>query len=323
MPLWTILLSLAVLACALVTVTVWQTVLQLGAPELRLERFARFDHPGAWEIAEEIAPWAVRHGLEFLGGFRLLLQSEPMIFAWRSTATSEFFCQYQQGGQLQYDIVSIFGPRLGMTTTSTKDTFTLPQPPGVCVQAFPGQDLDGLWNRHVASREAFVRVFGEPQYRGEEFESLVLGSLRRQAEYVRSLPFWQFRGPWWFFVGRDRKKNRLASEVYDLTLLARTLGSATPDLLVDDGGAGREAIRAEPRAGQRLRVSASGSTADLRSAKRRSRRWLSLCRTSSTCYSAGIAHRHRVGIRTGCFGPSALRPFEPPPGDSALGAARR
>jgi hypothetical protein len=132
-----------------------------------------------------------------------------------------------------------------MTTASTKDTFTLPQPPGACVQAFPGADLDGLWSRHVASREAFVRVFGEPQHHGEDFESLVLGALKRQAEYVRSLRLWPFRGPWWFFVGRDRKKDRLASNVYDLDFLARTFQLPAPGrpLSDDEDALGREAVR--------------------------------------------------------------------------------
>lgn len=223
MPLWALILCLGALACALVTVTVWQSVLQIGAPDLRLEKVARFDRPEEWQTAEQIAPWAVRHGFEFLGGFRLRLQTEPLVFAWQSSETSEYLCQYQVGGQVQYDIISIFGPRLGMTTASTKDSFTLPQPPGACVQAFPGQDLEGLWNAHLSARAAFVRVFGEPRYHGENFESLVLGALRRQAEYVQSLPFWQFRGPWWFFVGRDRKKNRLASDVYDLAGLAQKM----------------------------------------------------------------------------------------------------
>ena len=93
------------------------------------------------------------------------------------------------------------------------------------MQAFPGQDLEQLWERHEESRSEFVRVFGDPNVPQDGFEGLVLGALKRQAAYVQSIPFWQLRGPWWFFVERDRKKDRLASEAYDLEWIATNVGT--------------------------------------------------------------------------------------------------
>ncbi|MEZ4647818.1 MAG: hypothetical protein R3E97_03365 [Candidatus Eisenbacteria bacterium] len=225
MPIWSACFGLVLLACVVVSFTIWQSVLQLSSPDLRLDRVARHERPDEWDVAEQVAPWAVRKGFDFLGAFQLRMQSEPLAFAWRRGDSAEYLCQYQVGGQVQYDIVSLFAPRIGLTTASTKDSFALPQPPGACVQAFPGEDLEQLWERHALARLEFTRVFGEPSTAEESFESLVLGALRRQAEYVQSIPFWQLRGPWWFFVERDRKKNRLASEAYDLEWIAKNVGT--------------------------------------------------------------------------------------------------
>lgn len=225
MPVWIWPAGVALLVWVLVALTIYQSVHQLGAPTLRLEKFPRPDHPAEWARAEEVAPWAARRGLEFVGAFRLLMQPAPVIFAWQAKETAEYFCQYQVGGQIQYDVVSIFGPDLGLTTSSSKDAFTLPQPSGVCVQAFHKADLDTLWSRHEDSRSAFVARFGAPRHLPGPFESMLLGALRKQAAYVQRIPMWPLRGAWWYFVTREAKKNRPASELYDLdALMERFLG---------------------------------------------------------------------------------------------------
>jgi hypothetical protein len=217
MPFWGWLIIVALVTFLAITLTVYNSVLQLNAPILGLEKVSRAARPAEWARAEEVAPFALTHGYEFHGAWELMVQPRTLAFVWRKPDRAEFFCQYQAATKVCYDLVSILGPELGLTTASSKDAFTLPSPPGAYTQAFHGAPLDHLWQRHQEARAALEARFGWAAQDGEGFETHVRRAIKRQTDYIRRLPLWALRGTWWYFVVRERKKDRPITDLYDLS----------------------------------------------------------------------------------------------------------
>lgn len=216
MPIWGWLIVTALVTFVAITLTVYNSVLQLNAPNLGLEKISRASRPAEWAKAEEAAPFAMRHGYDFHGAWELMVQPRTLAFVWQIPERAEFLCQYQGANKVCYDMVSIFGPELGLTTGNTKDALTLPSAPGAYTQVLHGADLEALWQRHQEGRSVLEARFGAAAKNGEEFETQVRRSIKRQTDYIRKLPFWALRGSWWYFVVREQRKNRPITELYDL-----------------------------------------------------------------------------------------------------------
>lgn len=216
MPFWGWLIVTALVIFVAITLTMYNSVLQLNAPDLGLEKISKGSRPAEWTKAEMAAPFATRHGYDFHGAWELMIQPRTLAFVWQMPDRAEFLCQYQAANRICYDLVSILGPETGLTTGNTKDALTLPTPPGSYTQAFHGADLDALWRHHQEGRAALESRFGPAPKNSDGFETHVRRAIKRQTDYIRKLPFWALRGSWWYFVVREQRKNRPITQLYDL-----------------------------------------------------------------------------------------------------------
>ncbi|MCF6284820.1 MAG: sulfatase-like hydrolase/transferase [Candidatus Hydrogenedentes bacterium] len=78
-----------------------------------------------------------------------------------------------------------------------------------------GMDLDNLFQKHEA---ALVHLH---QYKGlsianrwKSTQTRILDPIRRQTAHVKSLPFWQFRGVYWYFIRRTRMNNKSIAQQF-------------------------------------------------------------------------------------------------------------
>lgn len=161
--------------------------------------------------------WAASHGFVLMGAYRAL--GVPTT-AWFSRAEATRLVVYRMKGAAQIDLITELAGQNDVTTTSTKDSQLFPKRPGVWVQSFSGRDLDELWTLH-GEAVAYVRDrlrLGLGQL-PESFPEAIAGSTRKQMEYVRSLPYWPLRWPYWYFIRRRQVANKTVREQVESGLL--------------------------------------------------------------------------------------------------------
>jgi len=228
MPFWLTLLAVfPAFLLLFVIFVVFQTVLRLSQPGNGIHPVSREDFPEKYETACELEGWAVNQGFEFCGGFRLDTGTPIFVAAWQKPGQSEYLLEYQAPHLTHYDRVTIFAEDHALTTASTKDAQFLPQPIGSFVQSFPGLELDELMERHEGGRKYLRGEYGlMPVFIDAKIDELVNQAILRQMQYVRSIPFWAFRGPWWYFVNRETLKGQPVEVLYPPSLRSELPKSA-------------------------------------------------------------------------------------------------
>lgn len=190
------------------------TIQALGAPEDKIR--PRSHVPSTPEmrapmrLAEE---WAKENGYEDDIMFDFTITGDQGLFCrtWKNSSQRTVLVFYFGLGKHFLELVTIYDDKTGVTTTNAPDAHTLPAAPGAFIQCFPGSSLDELRELHANGRATLQRRTGlEPQERTETTLELISMSLMRQANYVRSIPGWQWKGIWWMTV---RKKRMIGKDV--------------------------------------------------------------------------------------------------------------
>lgn len=165
-------------------------------------------------ISQSDAEWASNNGFEFVGSYYINVHiMRPGILAWRHMDRPTFFCRYQVGNKVSYDLVTEFSNNTSLTTGDTKDGQSLPHRPGVYMQSLSGLDLDGRWARHIES-ENYLMDQGQAVLEANDtnFEQAIMEAIQLQMKYLRTLSFWPLRGIYWHFVRRYIRHNKTISQ---------------------------------------------------------------------------------------------------------------
>lgn len=192
-----------------------QTVEKLLKPEKVLEKIGAIDDP-IFQTAESVLnEWTELKRFEHVGYFlcHTLANGESIrCGAWWSEKRRCYLMLYAAAKNMHYEFVSLY-PDGGLVTSSGKDALVLPFPPGNYVQAFTDCNIDRLLAEHKKGQKTLkTRHNLTPQNAapGSLYETM-LKTLGRQAQYVQTLPFWRFRGAYWFFVKKHLLANRRVS----------------------------------------------------------------------------------------------------------------
>ncbi|MFW6059952.1 MAG: hypothetical protein ACODAQ_07205 [Phycisphaeraceae bacterium] len=166
------------------------------------------------------AEWLEEQGFVWEGAYRQRsFLGTTTIRAWRQPHSATFLCQYAlPGNNTALDIVSIFSTtrHVGLTTGSSAGAQFLPHKPGIYVQSFSGVDTGTLWQRHLESEVVVADATGiSPEPVDEPFEALLRLAISEQMKYIRSLPLWPLRAPYWFYIKRHRLHNKPVSEIIE------------------------------------------------------------------------------------------------------------
>ncbi|MGD9109327.1 MAG: hypothetical protein PVG93_00170 [Phycisphaerales bacterium] len=158
--------------------------------------------------------WAQANEFEYVGSYRMLAGgTNAEIWVWRRMDRPTFFCRYlvRAGtmSQIAHDLVTEFADGISITTASTKDGNSIPHSPGAYSQSFSGTDFDERWQKHIEA-ENYLMDNGGARLEANDtpFEQAFVEAIRRQANYVRTLPLWPLRGTYWHFVRRYLLHNK-------------------------------------------------------------------------------------------------------------------
>lgn len=162
--------------------------------------------------------WAEENGFEpdMMAEFHGTIGTGPITMAvWKNNYKKTYLSSYTAADKILCEFVTIFERDQGLTTSNTKDSVLFPPAPGHYLQSFDGMNIDGLFQKH---EEALVHLVGQKHLqiteRWESTDILILESIQRQVAHVKSNPFWQFLGVYWFFVRRNRMNNKSIAEQY-------------------------------------------------------------------------------------------------------------
>lgn len=206
-------LLVALFVLYIVNKSLVQSVNQLLEPEKVLEKIGAIDDP-IFQTAESVLnEWTELKRFEHVGYFlcHTLANGDAIrCGAWWSEKRRSYLMLYVAAKNMHYEFVSLYPDDGGLITSSGKDSLVLPFPLGNYVQVFTACNIDKLLAEHKKGQKTLkTRHNLTPQNAAPDglYETM-LKALGEQARYVQTLPFWRFRGAYWFFV----KKHLLANK---------------------------------------------------------------------------------------------------------------
>ena len=210
-PLFTILLVLLV-PLAFVAVLMTVEVFKNGNPDARLNHLWYVTPEQANEIAvgAGCAEIFQSNGFVFESAHKFGM---VVVYSWRQTTPSDVtrWFSIQHTPQMHcIDITTGFDAEgtCSLTTANAKVAFTFPRQPGAFMQSILFRPFFEVWQRHLEA-EAYLRGhFNLPISRSTvSWRDDNLRAIKAQMAYIRSLPLWFLRGPWWYFVTRNLRNN--------------------------------------------------------------------------------------------------------------------
>jgi len=161
--------------------------------------------------------WLGEMNFKPLGVYRLPKQmGNPHFVVWQVPGERSYICAYVvMQNRVEIDLKTVFDEG-GLTTGTTKDGLTLPGRPRQWMQAFPIRNVAALWKEHIDA-VVFLRdnIGQRPSKQAISFEEEFISSVRGHTAYLRTIPFWFLRIPYWYFVRRPRLFNRTIREQYE------------------------------------------------------------------------------------------------------------
>ncbi len=149
--------------------------------------------------------------------FNGIINSTPLtVITWRNLHASEFFILYYhpQSGKIVYVFTREFADEKSLTTSSNRSSLSLPQPPDSYHQVFEKLNIGLLYSKHIESVEMLKQKELVKPSKAELPANtiyLFVSSLKKHSAHVKRLPFWQFKGVYWFFVRQNILVNKAIS----------------------------------------------------------------------------------------------------------------
>jgi hypothetical protein len=158
--------------------------------------------------------WLVGAGFEPRGVYRAAGQiGDPHFVVWQRAGEQSYICVYiVMQNRVEIDLITMFFSG-GLTTGTTKDGLTIPGRPCHWMQAFPIRSASELWQRHDDALAYLRQTAGVlPGTQPIEFADEFVTNVRAHVAYVRTIPLWFLRIPYWYFVRRTRLFGRSLRE---------------------------------------------------------------------------------------------------------------
>lgn len=210
------LLLIVLLPVAIVAGVGWLIINQVGNSKIQTVAGPEAERIAEFGIEILGADWLKAHDFVWEGAYRSAIPNVETTFAsWKQRDGHTYVSVYQTETpnlttKTLIDITSTFGKGYSLTTAGTQDGPMLPICPGIYKQHFSTLDIEKLWLLHLEA-EAVVAPTDLSQIDPLDSEDpikLMNEECRRQIDYIKTLWFWPFRVPWWFFVNRPRHLNK-------------------------------------------------------------------------------------------------------------------
>ena len=114
------------------------------------------------------------------------------------------------------EFVTSFSETDSLTTTRGTHAFAHPRPPGSHIQGFMNLSLEQLWARHLEG-ELFLldqhKIHVAPlSAELADDAARIERALRQQGAYVKAVPLFWLKAPYWFYVKRHRMVNKTIAQ---------------------------------------------------------------------------------------------------------------
>jgi hypothetical protein len=148
--------------------------------------------------------WLSSEGFQPAGILRIHSFMRPVVIGWRHAQRSTWVLFYViLETATAFDIISNFDDGSRLATCSTRDAQLFPTRPHVWMQSFTASSADELWSHHQAAiqylKETSERNIAEDD---KTLAEAMQETFQLQSRYIRSIPFWILRIPYWYFVRR-------------------------------------------------------------------------------------------------------------------------
>jgi hypothetical protein len=140
----------------------------------------------------------------------------PHFVIWQKTGQRSYICVYiVMENRVEIDLITMCDVG-GLTTGSTKDGLTIPGRPFHWMQAFPIRDVAPLWKQHEAGLAFITQTTSQrPSTKQMDFIDEFVTNVRAHVAYVRTIPLWFLRIPYWYFFRRNRLYKRTVREQHE------------------------------------------------------------------------------------------------------------
>ncbi len=198
------------------------TIRKLGDPEPLL-RAVPID-----TSMQTASDWPAAHAYEPDSQFRFdgLVGVDALVdvYVWHNPETHTYLVSYAVMDKAWWEFVTLFRGQgdevsAGLTTSSADEALTMPTPPGHFIQAFERLDRDGLLARHQEGIALLQDRMGlRPVNPAKGTREMIIESIERQIAYVKRIPYWYLKGPYWYFIRRRRLVNKPIAALLSDTL---------------------------------------------------------------------------------------------------------
>ncbi len=159
-------------------------------------------------------PWLNSHEFDPLGVFRI---SNFDMAVWQRKGERTYLSFYNVfPGRRMVDVDSILDDGCRLITGNSWNIHALPMRPGVWMQSIAVKDIAELCRYHDMGVWFLTQSTGARPSRGDmAIEEEIIHSTKSQCAYVKSLPMWLLRLPYWYFVRRFRLSGKTVREQYE------------------------------------------------------------------------------------------------------------
>lgn len=173
-----------------------------------------------WELFYKHAKtWAEEKGFEWDSclAFHGVLGDEPILLAtWVHPKSHTYFVAYYHSAQQWHEFITLYGSDKSLSTSSTKDALSIPQPPGAYQEAFHKMALLPLFEQHQRSNTFLInRQKCIPAAAKKPTLQLMHEAVQKQLKYVHSFPNWYLEGAGWYVFRRTFLNNQPIERQWD------------------------------------------------------------------------------------------------------------
>lgn len=197
----------------LVNKTVVSSVEKMSNPTGLIKRVTQIDNVAFILKFTAYNDWANQNGFvhECLFLSQVLLDGGSMqCSVWWNEERAIWTLLYHHKQRQVYDLVSGFKDNSVLTTASSRDALTLPHAAQNRVQAFENLTFDALLQNHLIAQDLIKTKTGQDvqSAKDEDIIRVIEIALAKQMAYVKTIPFWQFKGAFWYFISRNFLMNK-------------------------------------------------------------------------------------------------------------------
>ncbi|MBN2713515.1 MAG: hypothetical protein JXR97_13930 [Planctomycetes bacterium] len=172
------------------------------------------------DLAEYIhnANWKGHEAYDFFGAFSY---DVAKMILWKHRELDKTFAVIK-AGKIHVGYETYFDDGTYLNTSASGDTTFFPPMEGQYKESFPGASSEELFEKHEESIKFLRQTKGcniRKMKEGEDFLERMIKDEKAQLEHVCSIPLFQFRGIYWFFVTRVVRRNVSIKEQFERGLL--------------------------------------------------------------------------------------------------------